>query len=97
MLPEFIAKGDTGRSQPYSLFVGGNAAQKRSDTEQREQARADMLHANAFRGARTGHGYHIGLRHEFNLLEDLVIGSPVSHVRARDRSAISRKSWVAIR
>lgn len=56
-----------------------------------------MLHSYAFRITRARHGHHVRPRHALDLLEHLVVDSPVGHIRGRDRSAIARKSRVAIR
>ena len=49
-----------------------------------------MLNTDPFRTARARHGHHVRPRCRLDLLEDLVIGSQVSHVRVGDRSVCLR-------
>src|ERR1700756_3317068 len=56
-----------------------------------------MLHTDAFRRACARHGHHVRTRHGFNLLEYLVIGSPVRYVGSRDGFTVMRKPRKAIK
>ena len=97
VLPEFIADCDTVQSLLLIHGVRGDVAQESLDTQQRKQPHTDVLHTDAFRRARARHGHHVRPRNGFNLLEYLIVGSPVGYVGTRYGFTLMRKPRKAIK